>query len=195
MAFHLYVSHPEVRIDPAVPVPRWGLSAKGKERMAAFSAQNWLRGFGRVVSSDETKAIETAEAIAAALGVRTEVRHGLHENDRSATGFLPPPEFEATANLFFAHPEESIRGWERSIDAQSRIVSGVAGALAEAPGTPTVFCGHGGVGTLLWCHCARKTISREHDQKGGGHHYLFDLAGRIVLYGWRPLEAAPEPTP
>jgi broad specificity phosphatase PhoE len=195
MPFHLYVSHPEVLIDPAVPVPRWGLNAKGRERMAAFAAQPWLRGFGRVVSSDETKAIETAEAIAAALGVDIEVRHAFHENDRSATGFLPPPEFEATANLFFAHPQESIRGWERSIDAQSRIVASVTGALSDRPGTPTIFCGHGGVGTLLWCHCARAPISRDHDQKGGGNHYLFDLGARIVLYGWRPLEAAPEPLP
>jgi broad specificity phosphatase PhoE len=195
MAFHLYVSHPEVLIDPAVPVPRWGLNARGRERMAAFAVQPWLRRFGRVVSSDETKAIETAEAIAAALDMKTEVRRGLHENDRSATGFLPPPEFEATANLFFAHPQESIRGWERSIDAQSRIVAGIADALAERPETPTIFCGHGGVGTLLWCYCARTPIQRSNDQRGGGNHYLFDLAGRIVLYGWRPLEAAPEPTP
>ncbi len=68
-------------------------------------------------------------------------------------------------------------------------------ALEERPGAPTVVCGHGGVGTLLWCHCARAPISRAHDQKGGGNHYLFDLSARIVLYGWRPLEAAPEPSP
>jgi broad specificity phosphatase PhoE len=195
MTLHLYVSHPEVRIDPMVPVPRWGLSDRGQERMAAFAAQGWIKRFGRVISSDETKAIETADAIAVILGLQTEVRHGLHENDRSATGFLPPPEFEATANLFFAHPLESVRGWERAADAQGRIVAGVGAALAEAPETPTIFCGHGGVGTLLWCHCAGVPISRDHDQKGGGHHYLFDLSRRIVLYAWRPLEAAPEPLP
>jgi broad specificity phosphatase PhoE len=195
MTFHLYVSHPEVQIDPAVPVPRWGLNPRGKERMAAFASQPWIRRFRRVISSDETKAIETAEAIATGLGVAVEVRHGLHENDRSATGFLPPPEFEATANLFFGNPQESIRGWERSADAQARIVAGVTAALAGQPDEPTIFCGHGGVGTLLWCHCAGVPISRSHDQTGGGNHYLFDPARRIVLYGWRRLEAAPENLP
>lgn len=195
MTFHLYVSHPEVLIDPSVPVPRWGLNPRGRERMAAFAGQPWIGGFGRVVSSDETKAIETAAAIAGCLGVEVEIRHGLHENDRSATGFLPPPEFEATADLFFGHPHESIRGWERAADAQARIVAGVTTALGERPDTPTIFCGHGGVGTLLWCHCAGMPISRSHDQKGGGNHYLFDPARRIVLYGWRPLEAAPENLP
>jgi broad specificity phosphatase PhoE len=195
MTFHLYVSHPEVVIDPAVPLPRWGLSEKGRTRMAVFAAQRWLRRFGRVISSDETKAIETGEALASALGIPMDVREGLHENDRSATGFLPPPEFEATADAFFAQPETSIRGWERAMDAQARIVRNVGTALAEGLDTPTIICGHGGVGTLLWCHCAGVPISRAHDQKGGGNHYHFDLARRIVLYGWRPLEAAPEPLP
>jgi broad specificity phosphatase PhoE len=196
VTFHLYVSHPEVLIDPAVLVPRWGLSDKGRARMAAMVAQPWVMAFHRVISSDETKAVETAEALAAALGVPVEVREGLHENDRSATGFLPPPEFEATANLFFAHPEESIRGWERAVDAQARIVARVGAALADAPETPTIVCGHGGVGTLLWCHCARMPIGRVHDQTGGGgRHYLFDLTKRIVLYGWRPIEDPPEPLP
>jgi broad specificity phosphatase PhoE len=195
MTLHLYVSHPEVLIDPAVPVPRWGLSPVGRARMEVFAAQPWLQPFRRIISSDETKAIETGEALALALGLSVEVIDGLHENDRSATGFLPPPEFEATANRFFAEPEVSIRGWERAADAQARIVGHVGAALGARPDVPTIVCGHGGVGTLLWCHCAQVPINRVHDQKGGGHHYLFDLANRIVLYGWRPLEAAPEPKP
>ncbi|MGO7302215.1 hypothetical protein ACCS72_38835, partial [Rhizobium ruizarguesonis] len=48
----------------------------------------------RIVSSDETKAIETAEILAEASGVPVEFVHAMHENDRSATGFLPPPQFE-----------------------------------------------------------------------------------------------------
>ena len=27
-----YLSHPQVRIDPAVPVPRWSLSERGRAR-------------------------------------------------------------------------------------------------------------------------------------------------------------------
>jgi broad specificity phosphatase PhoE len=194
LTFHLYLSHPQVRIDPAVPVPRWGLSDIGRARAEALAAQPWIGRFRRVVSSDEQKAVETADILAAALGLTTQVMPSLHENDRSATGFLPPPEFEATADLFFRHPEESIRGWERAADAQARILGGVMRALAAAPESPTIVTGHGGVGTLLWCHYAGVAIGRAHDQKGGGgNHYLFDPAKRIVLYGWRPMEEPPEP--
>ncbi|MGL5115374.1 MAG: histidine phosphatase family protein, partial [Beijerinckiaceae bacterium] len=160
MTHHLYLSHPQVRIDPAVPVPKWGLNEIGRARMAALATQPWIRQFRRIVSSDETKAIETGEALADVLGCNVEVLPSFHENDRSATGFLPPPEFEATADLFFKHPEKSIRGWERAADVQARIIGAVTRALADRPDVPTVFVGHGGVGTLLLCHCSRRPIAR-----------------------------------
>jgi broad specificity phosphatase PhoE len=194
MSFHLYLSHPQVKVDPAIPVPEWGLSDLGRARTNAMACQTWIKPFRRIVSSTETKAVETALILADALGLSVDIRQSLHENDRSATGFLPPPEFEATADLFFKHPNDSIRGWERAADAQARVLGAVLRALSEAPDLPTVFVGHGGVGTLLQCHCARQPIARTHDQPaGGGNHYLFDITKRIVLYGWRPMETAPEP--
>ncbi len=194
MPTHLYLSHPQVKIDPAVPVPDWGLSDLGRERTEAMAGKPWILGYRRVVSSTERKAIETAEILAARLGMPVDIRQSMHENDRTATGFLPPPEFEATADLFFRHAEESIRGWERAVDAQARIIGAVARAIAEAPETPTIFVGHGGVGTLLQCFCGRKPIARVHDQPaGGGNHYCFDFEKQLVLYGWRSMETPPEP--
>ncbi|MBO9456098.1 hypothetical protein J7376_11185 [Paracoccus sp. R12_1] len=37
MAVLRYLSHPQVLIDPAVPVPRWSLSDHGRSRMPALS--------------------------------------------------------------------------------------------------------------------------------------------------------------
>ncbi len=184
-----YVSHPEVAIDPAVPVPEWGLSARGRERAAIAAALPWMAGVRRIMASTERKAIETAEILAAPRGLAVETREGMHENDRSATGFLPPPEFEATANRFFAHPEESVRGWERAIDAQARIRAAVAAALAEPGEGDICFVGHGGVGTLLYCALAGLAIDRRHDQPGGGgNRYAFPAAGGAPEGGWRPFD-------
>ena len=36
--FGVYVTHPQVLIDPAVPVPDWGLSPLGRGRAALVSA-------------------------------------------------------------------------------------------------------------------------------------------------------------
>src|SRR4051812_16866717 len=122
----LYLTHPQVQIDPDVPVPQWGLSELGRTRAQAFVARGLLPPGARVFSSDERKALELA-AIIGGADVTADPQMG--ENDRSATGFLPSDKFEATADRFFAAPLESVDGWERAIDAQTRIVAAVAAAL------------------------------------------------------------------
>lgn len=193
MTHAYYISHPEVTIDPSVPVPRWSLSAIGRARLAAVADEPWIRSLGRIVSSDETKAVETAEILAGSSRARVDVLADLGENDRSATGFLEPPEFEATANAFFANPHTSIRGWERAIDAQARIVRAVTTILdAHDAAEPLAFSGHGGVGTLLYCALAGVPIHRRHDQTRAGSVVAIDLATRRPLFGWTTLEAVSE---
>ncbi len=101
----------------------------------------WVKDLRRIISSGERKAIETAAILAEAAGVAPEVDEVMHENDRSATGFLSPPAFETAADWFFAHPQDSYKGWERAVDAQARIVEAVARALADHdPQTADCLC-------------------------------------------------------
>lgn len=169
MTFCIYLTHPQVQIDPNVPVPDWGLSSIGRDRAAKAAALPWAAEIRHVISSAERKAVETAEIFTAACGLTLTSVEALHENDRSATGFLPPDEFETVADRFFANPDQSIRGWERAIDAQSRVVGAIRHALTGITAAePVLFSGHGGVGTLLKCHLMGVTIDRKHDQTGGG---------------------------
>lgn len=183
----LYITHPQVRIDPAVPVPEWGLSDLGAQRAFEASRLPWARALRRIVSSAETKAIETARILAETSGAEIEIIEAMHENDRSATGFLTPPEFEKAADWFFAHPQESFHGWERAIDAQARIVNAVRAVLdRHDPQQPIAFVGHGGVGTLLKCHIEGVGISRSKDQPpGGGNLFRFPIA-EFSLAAQRP---------
>jgi broad specificity phosphatase PhoE len=187
-----YLTHPQVAIDPTIPVPQWGLSALGRRRVAALAASGWLAGTAEIISSGERKAIETAEILALALELSVEVREAMHENDRSATGFLPPDEFETAANAFFADPNVSVRGWERAIDAQARIVREMEAVLARPQLGNVLVVGHGAVGTLLFCHYSKIPISRAHDQPaGGGNYFTFRRNDRRVLHAWRAMEIAP----
>ena len=191
MARVRYLSHPQVRIDPDVPVPQWGLNEIGAARVGGLAGAPGLSETVAVYASTETKAIETATPLAAAIPCPTVTREDMGENDRSATGFLPPPEFEAVADQFFARPEESVRGWERAIDAQARILAAVEAALAEAPGGDVLLVGHGAVGTLLWCHLAGEPIRRLRDQgpgTGGGNWFAFDRDSLNLDGPWRPME-------
>jgi broad specificity phosphatase PhoE len=184
-----YISHPQVKIDSAIPVPDWSLSDLGRTRAEAAARSPALASVKSIYSSPERKAIETAEIFAAALKLSVNTRDGLHENDRSATGFVPPNEFEKLADAFFANPHESIRGWERAIDAQSRIVTGIQKLVAEAPTGDIIVTGHGGVGTLLYCHMSGATISRQKDQPhGGGNYFTLNTFTKKAEHGWKRIE-------
>ena len=185
-----FVTHAEVSVDPAVPVPDWGLSPAGRDRLTHLVALPWVLDLSAVVSSTERKAVETAEVLAAAAGVPLATDEALGENDRSATGYLPPEEFEAVADEFFARPGESIRGWERAVDAQRRIVVAVERATSQATGGTAVVA-HGGVGALLLCHLLGVPIDRRYDQPGQGSWFRFDAGTGEVAHGWRRLEAPP----
>ena len=82
--------------------------------------------------------------------------------NRSSTGFLAQSEFERVASEFFAKPESSVRGWERAIDAQHRIVTAVE-RLFEGETNPgsVAIVSHGAVGTLLYCALAGEKIDRK----------------------------------
>lgn len=191
----LYVTHPQVVIDPNVPTPRWGLNEKGLIRARAFAARGVVPHNAMVFASDETKATDLAGAIARAIGTAAIVDPAMGENDRSSTGFLAPERFEAAADRFFAQPDESIDGWETASAAQSRIVAAVRRALESVPAnTPAVFCGHGAVGTLLKCFVGGRRIARDEDQRrladpGGGNAFVFDLAAMQLHTDWMPMEA------
>lgn len=184
------VTHPNVQISREVSVPRWPLSQRGRERMQQSLALPWVAQVQAIYCSTEQKAIDGAQILADHLGLPFTQVEDLGENDRSATGFLPPDEFEKVADAFFANPTESVRGWERAVDAQSRMVGAVR-AIAEAEGSrEVVIVAHGAVGTLLYCHLAGEAISRRWDQppNGGGNWFRFDWQPPRVDGWWRPID-------
>jgi broad specificity phosphatase PhoE len=144
-----------------------------------------------IYCSTEQKAIDGAAILSEALGMPFHPVVALRENDRSATGYLPKTEFEATADAFFARPHEHIRGWERAIDAQARIISAVEhiGSTMSGMG-PVVIVSHGGVGTLLLCHLKGVSISRTEEQPGaaGGNYFLCQMPEGTLMHGWKPIE-------
>ncbi|MDP3853252.1 histidine phosphatase family protein [Phenylobacterium sp.] len=189
----LFVTHPEVVIDPAVPVPEWPLSEVGRGRMEAF-AKILAGGPTPVVavwSSGEQKARDGAEIVAGRLGLTARVEPDLHENDRAATGYVAPPEFWEIVEQFFARPYESVRGWETAAHAQARIVAAVGrvAAAQTAPGL-VVIVSHGGVGRLLMAHLQGVAIGQEDRpaHPGGGCWIAIRREGLTVQGGWRNVE-------
>lgn len=186
-----YLTHADVVIDPDVPVTDWGLTDRGRARHHSFAQR--VGGIGSLFCSCERKAIEGASIIADAQGLTLHQVKALHENDRSATGYLPEPEFEAMADAFFARPSENIRGWESAADAQTRIVSTLKDIVSGAPTAGDILVvAHGAVGALLRAHLLGDSISRSHDQpqgKGGGHVMVIRLPDWTLEQDWTAIEA------
>ncbi len=185
MARLIFVTHPQVTVDPATPITRWSLSETGRQQAEVLSRDPRLARMTTLWSSAERKAQETAAIIASGLPVLTEADLG--ENDRSSTGYLPHAEFEAAADRFFAAPGESFRGWETADAAQKRIVDAVTRIAEGHNEGDLVIVSHGAVGTLLRCHLAGLAIDRRHDQPGQGHLWVATLPGLHDPTGWQPI--------
>lgn len=184
-----FITHPNVVVSPDVPVPRWPLSDLGKHRMRAGLRQPWVRDITSIYCSTEQKAIDGATILSDHLGIPFSEVPELGENDRSATGFLAPDEFERVADEFFAKPTVSVRGWERAVDAQARVVKAVE-RIAQKDNGVIAIVAHGAVGTLLYCHLAGEPIARRWDQppNGGGNYFRFSLVPRAAHSWWQPID-------
>lgn len=186
----IFLSHPQVIVDRAVPVERWCLSPLGRATLQCFLERGIWPAPDIIWSSMEDKAQETAELLVAqfSCAVKSDIRLG--ENDRSATGFLPVAEFEHVADQFFAQPDCSVRGWESAADAQARICAVMNEIIAEsakAQHKTVLICGHGATGTLLYCALTGVPISRDYDQPSQGHYWCYDTVRKQMLHHWRNI--------
>ena len=192
-----FITHPDVEIDPAVPITRWPLSALGRRRMRSALAQPWAADLSEVFSSDEQKAVDGAEILCRGLDLPRSAVPELGEVDRSATGFLPGPEFWDVVEAFFAEPDRSARGWERAAAAQDRVAAAVERILASARDGSLALVSHGSVGALLLCRLKGAPISRSALQPDppasgdhGGFYFSFERESRRLLHGWRAVDAS-----
>ncbi len=198
MPYALYVTHPQVVQDPAIPVPQWRLTAFGRSRAEQFANHVFVRRAVRIVSSPEPKAFELATILAAPNRLPVESGENFGENDRRSTGFVPRERFEQLADAFFSNPDQSVEGWETARTTQQRIVGAFEAALlGHDPARPVIFAGHGAVGTLLKCHLGNRAIARAEDQRvladpGGGNVFVVRLADRALLTDWLAMETLPE---
>lgn len=190
----LYLSHPEVGIDPQTPVPEWKISDQGRRRLVAACARGWPGRGWRIIASPETKAQQTAELLANRFALPLHTHPDMHEVDRSATGYLPHDQHEAMANALFTHPDLGPSGWESATAASTRITKAFQEVLAEVSDN-LLFVGHGAVGSFLWCALTKTPITRAADQRRGGSFWTgsHGPSGFAPGHAWQALETAAAP--
>jgi 2,3-bisphosphoglycerate-dependent phosphoglycerate mutase len=140
-------SVPEMQIQ--VESRFWRLSEEGRKRCAPLAEK--LRRFNltRIVSSNEPKAVETAELVASELSRTHIVRPDLQENDRTGLGFVGLEAYQDTFRRFFAEPDRVVVGTETAEESRARFSAAVEGVLEEFPDETLAIVTHGAVISLL----------------------------------------------
>ena len=118
----LLVRHAATIIDPPTPSSEWVLSPQGQEAARRFAQSLAAPPPSSIYCSAETKAVQTASALAEQWGVRVCVEDGLCEvgGRRWANS---PAEYEQIVSRYLRG--EAVDGWEERTGAQRRIATAV----------------------------------------------------------------------
>ena len=139
-------SVPEIRRD--VPAAEWRLSREGVDRARAFARQLDPSGAGRVFTSREPKAVETARALAEAWELAIEEVAGLQEHERPHAQMLSRDVFERRIAELFSKPDQLVLGAETADQARRRFTAAVMRLLTRHAGD-VIVVSHGTVITLF----------------------------------------------
>ncbi|MSP13883.1 MAG: histidine phosphatase family protein [Chloroflexi bacterium] len=145
----ILVKHTLPEIKPEIPARDWRLSELGRHRCRELAVRLAPYDPAAVIISDEPKAIETGELVAALLSKPLEIMAGLHEHDRSNTPFIDKEAFEAAIAEFFTHPQSLVMGKETAEEAYQRFAKSLRLVSEKYAGQTTVVVTHGTVITLF----------------------------------------------
>ncbi|HEX4301183.1 MAG TPA: histidine phosphatase family protein [Rhizomicrobium sp.] len=147
----VFIRHGKPQIVESVPSAQWRLSQEGKMASAALAPLLSDYTFKDIASSPEPKAVDTAAALAAPLGLGVETDPGFAEHARGSVGFIPLAQLEASIARFFASRDEIVFGDETADAAYARFAAALARQTAKGA-RDIMIVTHG---TVLTLHLAR----------------------------------------
>lgn len=152
MALHL-VRHGFPLVDPSVPAHEWHLDQGRLQDIRALAESGVLPTDARWCSSDEPKAIETAEVLTG--GADVERVPELREQYRPA-GWVDA--YAVRVHRSLVRPDEpAMEGWETADSTRARVADAVRALVKETDGN-LVLVGHGTAWTLTVAELTRTGV-------------------------------------
>ena len=153
----ILIKHASPLVIPGTPPEKWKLSDKGRESCTALADALGEHAPSVFVSSEEPKAIETAELAARRLGAPFETAIGLHEHDRSNVPHMRSGEFISHMEVFFRKRDERVLGRETAHEAEQRFSDAITAVLEKHAEGNVAIVAHGTVIALfLAAHGGKK---------------------------------------
>jgi 2,3-bisphosphoglycerate-dependent phosphoglycerate mutase len=144
----LLIRHAAPQIQQDALARDWPLSDAGRLQCEQLAERLAVYDLAAIISSDETKARETAEILATRLSLMPEMDHSLGEHRRDNAPYLSRPVFEASIRKLFAEPDVLVFGQETATQAYMRFAGAVRRALMAHPSGDVALVTHGTVMTL-----------------------------------------------
>lgn len=146
----ILIRHAHSRVDPDRPAEEWSLTRRGSDGAGAIATSVARFGPGRLVSSPEPKARQTADILGRHLGLDVHIADGLREQDRTGVPFFgTQEEFERRVAEVFERPAERVLGRESADEACRRFSTTLEEELASHSEECTAFVTHGTVMSLF----------------------------------------------
>jgi broad specificity phosphatase PhoE len=148
----ILIKHSAPVVALELPPAQWVLATPGRIRCAALARRLTGYNIAAIATSDEPKARETAELLAAGLAFPAPLRldHELREHERSAADFYPAQgSFERAVHELFAQPDKLVFGQETANAARARFDAAIRRHLAATPSGDLAIVAHGTVITLF----------------------------------------------
>ena len=148
----ILIKHAKPLVDPAKRSELWTLSEEGREQAKLLAPLVAPLAPAIVASSEEPKALETAQILASGLGISVESMPDLHEHDRSNVPHMRSGEFISHVEVFFRKPTERVLGRETATEALGRFENAIDDVLAKHPEGNIAIVSHGTVIALFIEH-------------------------------------------
>ena len=148
------VRHAQPEIDSTLDAREWQLSIQGKRQSETLAES--LREYDPtvVITSDESKAVQTGTIIAQRLSVSQETIADLYEHDRRGVPFFSEKgSFEELVARLFLEPQRLVFGNETGDQAYDRFAAAIEQVLKNYPEGNVVVVTHG---TVLTLYVSRK---------------------------------------
>jgi broad specificity phosphatase PhoE len=150
MSTLILVRHSAVLVDPDVAAAQWRLSADGRFCCHQLAEQLQPYRPTRFITSDEVKAVETGQIMAAQLELPCTIEADLHEQNRAGLPFFTDKDAWATAVAhFFAQPEQQVLGEETAVQARQRLEQTIIQLQHQYPQDRLALVGHGRILTAF----------------------------------------------
>ena len=151
----ILIRHSISRQDARVSAHHWSLTEEGRARCAALAQRIQPYQPAVILSSEEPKAVQTAQAVAEILKLPTELETGLHEQLRETEPYRTQAEFEARIRKLLENLSQLVFGEETGDAACQRFQVAIDVILSRHPNQNVAAVTHGTVMTLFLARVAQ----------------------------------------